>query len=84
MRVGADGACAAACEASSTVWVWSSASKECYCKPHGVFLDVKKPGTVSGCKEHAADCAVGCGECANEPISKGDALMETLKGRLVL
>ena len=42
----------------STVWVWSSTSKHCYCKPHGTFLDVKRTGIVSGCKETGADCAV--------------------------
>ena len=60
-------ACASACEADSTVWVWSSTSKHCYCKPHGTFLDIKRTGIVSGCKETGVDCAVGCGACANKP-----------------
>jgi hypothetical protein len=64
---GSSDACAQTCSTTTTVWVWSSASHNCYCTQLGTFDHAQRKGIVSGCKEDGPDCVVGCGTCARQP-----------------
>ena len=55
--------CANSCTKAS-IWVWSSSSKNCYCKEDAVWVDEKRAGIWSGCVEAGPACVPGCGTCA--------------------